>query len=395
MRLRSSAKRIHKPSAFAPAVGVKQGVPSSHSGAVSSSTLNDTMASSPSIGGRAAATSSIKSAIVHLTSGGLAAGLVRASLQPLDTCKTRLQAARLSSTITATATAAATPMRAILLAGGVRGLYRGVVPGVAGIIPAAAVYMLAFQTLRARLGTRFPRRRNDVVVAVSAGIADVAATLVRVPCEVLKQRLQIGLYPNVVSALRSIITTPSAIPRLYVGLSAQLVRDVPHAATEFVVYENLKSLALRRLRRQHQKIERNSSVDYGAAAQHLQHRTQDTKLDRPSALVIGAVAGAFAAIISNPADVVKTRLMTQMQSSNPKSAFSPIITPAPLYRSVRDAFARIAREEGISAFAKGITPRIAAKALQSALFFATYEGLRRAIGGALKVDANSTQKSPH
>lgn len=395
MRLRTPAKRARKPSAFAPAVGVKQGVPSPSSSVVSSPSLNDSMVSSPSAGGHTVAASSVKSAIVHFTSGGLAAGLVRASLQPLDTCKTRLQAARLSSAVSATATVAATSMRGILLAGGVRGLYRGVVPGVAGIVPAAAVYMLAFQALRTQLGSRFPRRRNDVVIAASAGIANVAASLVRVPCEVLKQRLQVGLYPNVASALRSMITTPAAIPRLYAGLSAQLVRDVPLAATEFVVYENLKALALRRLRRQHQKNNDVASGKYDPAAKHHQHPIQVTKLNRPYSLIVGAMAGAVSAIISNPADVVKTRLMTQIQSSNPHAVLSPVLTSASPYSGVRDAFTRIAREEGLSAFAKGIAPRIAAKALQSALFFATYEGLRRIIGGALQIDPTSTSKQVH
>lgn len=36
----------------------------------------------------------LKSAIIHFTSGGPAAIFVRTSLQPLDTCKSRLQAAR-------------------------------------------------------------------------------------------------------------------------------------------------------------------------------------------------------------------------------------------------------------------------------------------------------------
>lgn len=302
----------------------------------------------------------VRSAIVHFASGGLAAGFVRASLQPLDTCKTRLQVAR-------HADRGAVALRRILLpdGSGLRGLYRGVVPGVAGIVPAAAVYMVTFQTLRLRLAARFPRRRNDVVVAAAAALGDVAASLVRVPCEVLKQRLQVGVYTDVRAALSSIGV--SGFRKLYAGLGAQLTRDVPYAAAEFVVYENLKAAALKR----------------AAAAQPF--RDADRELGRRESLLVGAVAGAFAAIISNPADVVKTRLMTQVRPGA-GAMLGAGMARVP-YRGVRDAMVRVAREEGLNAFAKGITPRIATKALQSAMFFAAYEGLRRAFGRALGADA--------
>lgn len=349
------AKRARKPSAFAPAVGVKQ-------------PTNAPAATSPSPSSKSAsAATPIKSALIHFLSGGIAAGLVRASLQPLDTCKTRLQASR----------GVGVPLRKVLFTGGVAGLYKGVVPGVAGIVPAAAVYMLTFQTLKSSLAKRFPRRKNDIVIAASAGLADVAASLVRVPCEVLKQRLQVGVYSNIMDALQT-IARKSQLPRLYSGLSAQLVRDVPYAAAEFVVYENLKSQYMSRKR---------SDKVYGPAARQLQHRLQDQKMSKLDSLGIGAIAGAVAAIVSNPADVVKTRLMTQVKSL-PRTSAQPF-PPSAHYKGVADAFVRIAREEGIQTFAKGIAPRIAAKALQSALFFAAYEGLRRAVSNALKVDPNS------
>lgn len=389
MRLQSSSsttssnKRSRKPSAFAPAVGVKNGGATSlPSGTMESRSSRPPLSTLPSV--KPDSSVAIRSAIVHFLSGGLAAGFVRASLQPLDTCKTRLQAARHIDR----------PLNSIVKlvftnAGGVRGLYRGVIPGVAGIVPAAAVYMVTFQTLKARLAERFPRRQNDVVVAIAAGLGDVAASFVRVPCEVLKQRLQVGVYANVAHALRSVGSAGGGgISRLYAGLNAQLVRDVPYAAAEFVVYENLKTLALKRADRREQRKQGTvtNSTDQASEKDTSGKRFQDRKLGRGGSLVVGAVAGAFAAIISNPADVVKTRLMTQVHRQGGVSV-SAAMAHVP-YRGVRDALTRVAREEGLSAFGKGITPRIAAKALQSALFFAAYEGLRRAIGTAMDIDVS-------
>lgn len=401
MRLQPYAKRARKPSAFAPAVGVQQPGSSSSTGALSSTSAVPSSSSPSSLDTSRASdvmASPFKSALVHLLSGGLAAGLVRASLQPLDTCKTRLQAAHYSSSATVTSS-----LRTVLFAGGVRGLYKGVVPGVAGIVPAAAVYMLTFQMLKGRLGVRFPRRRNDIVVVAAAAVADVAASLVRVPCEVLKQRLQVGLYRHVAHALQAVVASPVVgVPRLYAGLPAQLARDVPYTAAEFLIYENLKAAVFRRRAARHATV----NAGYTTRGRQVEHlRLQETKLNRSTGLAIGAVAGAFAAVISNPADVVKTRLMTQVQIASNTVVSSPVSTSASAitgiaarsmaYRGVRDAFVRIAKEEGVATFAKGIAPRMAAKALQSALFFAAYEGLRWTISGAFQVDHSKVAKPSH
>lgn len=287
-----------------------------------------------------------RSTLVHLLSGGLAAGGVRAALLPLDTVKTRLQAG------------SAAGGRAALFAGGVRGMYRGVVPGLAGIVPAAALYMATFQGAKTAICGRLPRRMRSAGVALAAGVADFAACLVRVPCERLKQRLQIGLYGNVRDALVD-VARRRELSVLYAGLNAQLARDIPYAAVEFVIYERLQG----------QNAGRGAEGDGRRRAQ--------------KSFSVGAVSGAAAAFLSNPLDVVKTRLMTQGGGT------------AVRYRGVVHALRTIAREEGPSAFCKGIAPRIAAKTLQSALFFAAYEGLRERFLRLLKVrETNKARLSP-
>lgn len=327
-------KKRRGPSAFAPAVGVKsnaQNAPSTTTASPPSSLP------APGLTRPSGRNTSLKRALVHFLSGGMSAGLVRASLQPLDTCKTRLQASSVAA-----------PLRTTLLANkGVRGLYRGVVPGVVGIVPAAAVYMLVFQSLKTRLTARFPDRGRNVAIAASAAIGDVVASLVRVPCEVLKQRLQVGVYSDLGGALRGLVASRQ-LGRLYAGLGAQLARDVPYAAVEFVFYENLKN-----------------GVSDG----------KGEKLSRAESFVVGGVSGAAAAIASNPLDVVKTRLMTQTRTGGGVK-----------YKGVGHALVTVAREEGVKTFAKGIAPRIAAKTLQSALFFAAYETIKKHIAQVVGVE---------
>lgn len=58
-------------------------------------------------------------------------------------------------------------------------------------------------------------------------------------------------------------------------------------------------------------------------------------------IVSGALSGGIAAGITSPLDIVKTRL--QVESKFTENA----------YKNAFDAFARIAREEGLRAFVQG------------------------------------------
>lgn len=83
-------------------------------------------------------------------------------------------------------------------------------------------------------------------------------------------------------------------------------------------------------------------------------------------------------------DVVKTRLMTQIAS--------PATGGTLRYRGVAHAAVTIAREEGAGAFARGLVPRVAAKTVQSAVFFSVYELVRQGVAEVLRVDMSGVAK---
>lgn len=346
-----------------------------------------------------ASKSATASPTVYFLAGGAAAGLTRFALAPLDTVKTRLQAHNSARRLSL--------IRIALARRGVAGLYHGVLPSIAGIVPAASVYMLVYQSSKRALlrrGQRGQRRlAHPVAVALSAAMGDVVASLVRVPCETLKQRLQVGVYRSVPHALAE-LRGGRGVRQLYAGLQAQIARDVPFAVVEFAAYESLRK----------------------------RFRASD-------GFLLGGVSGALAAVVSNPFDVVKTRLMTQVPeaaaaaavarrallsgaASAPAGAPAAPVTAAvsgaaaqataataaaaaksaaqrtvragalpnlaslehvaalPMrYRNVLDCFGKIVRYEGPHALFRGLAPRIAAKTLQSALFFAAFEALKRGL----------------
>ncbi len=128
-------------------------------------------------------------------------------------------------------------------------------------------------------------------------MGDLAASIVYVPSEVLKTRLQLqGRYQNpffesgynyrgTLDAARTIVRVEGPVA-LFHGYKATLYRDLPFSALQFMFWEQGQSWA-----RQWKK-----SPDIGL----------------PLDFITGAVAGGLAGAITCPLDVVKTRLQTQV-----------------------------------------------------------------------------------
>lgn len=128
-------------------------------------------------------------------------------------------------------------------------------------------------------------------------LGDLAASVVYVPSEVLKTRLQLqGRYNNpffnsgynyrgTLDAARTIVRL-EGFPALFYGYQATLYRDLPFSALQFMFYEQGQSWARAW----------KDSRDIGWQLE----------------LVTGAAAGGLAGTMTCPLDVVKTRLQTQL-----------------------------------------------------------------------------------
>jgi solute carrier family 25 (mitochondrial aspartate/glutamate transporter), member 12/13 len=81
-------------------------------------------------------------------------------------------------------------------------------------------------------------------------------------------------------------------------------------------------------------------------------------------LASGAIAGMPAAYLVTPADVIKTRLQTQARKGGTT------------YNGMSDAFKKILKEEGPSAFFKGGIARILRSSPQFGVTLASYEILQ-------------------
>ena len=278
----------------------------------------------------------------HVSAGVIAGTVVEATLYPIDTIKTRLQAARGGASVNW------------------RNLYKGIGGNLAGVVPACAVFFAVYEPAKRILLpvdgnklTNFDRTVGaHLIAAASAGLA---ASIVRVPTEVVKSRMQTGQFASARGAVWHIASREGIASGLFAGFGSFLLRDLPFDAIEFASYEQMK-LAW-------------SSVDGGSGNEIKHHESA----------AIGAVAGMLTGAVTTPLDVVKTRLMTQGGKMGEKR----------YYKGVLDCVTRTVAEEGWIALLKGIGPRVTFIGLGGGVFFFVLEGAKKALG----VDKRSATSS--
>jgi solute carrier family 25 S-adenosylmethionine transporter 26 len=124
-----------------------------------------------------------------------------------------------------------------------------------------------------------------VIHMTAASLGEVMACLVRVPTEVVKQRMQAGQYQSLRETVSATMQRDGAVG-FYKGFGTTLLREIPFAFIQFPIYEELK-------------------CSLGLAA--------GREVRAYEAALCGSLAGAVAAAATTPLDVLKTRLMLNTQ----------------------------------------------------------------------------------
>ena len=215
-----------------------------------------------------------------------------------------------------------------------------------GSAPGAALFFVSYESIKIGLrnwrtsggGKNWIRREwsEPLEHMVAASVGEVAACAVRVPTEVVKQRAQAMQAKGSWDALRMILRRRGQIRvggiwmELYRGWGVTVMREVPFTVIQFPLWEGLKEWRRRKTGR-----EGIGAVESG---------------------VFGSVAGAVAAGVTTPLDVLKTRLMLATERVG---AWTML--------------ARILRQSGPSAFFAGMGPRIVWISAGGAIFLGSYQ----------------------
>ncbi|XP_066051730.1 mitochondrial S-adenosylmethionine carrier protein isoform X1 [Chamaea fasciata] len=255
-----------------------------------------------------------------LAAGGVAGVCVDLILFPLDTVKTRLQSPQ-----------------GFRKAGGFRGIYAGVPSTAIGSFPNAAAFFITYENVKSLLPHGSSSYLSPATHMVAASLGEVVACLIRVPSEVVKQRAQVSPSSSTLRILSHTLYQ-EGIQGLYRGYKSTVLREIPFSLVQFPLWESLKDL-------------------WSWKQGHV--------VDSWQSAVCGAFAGGFAAAVTTPLDVAKTRIMLAKAGSSNASG------------NVLAALGGIWRTQGLSGLFAGVVPRMAAISLGGFIFLGTYEKTRQ------------------
>lgn len=263
---------------------------------------------------------------------------------PIDTVKTRLQSTRIVTKMASTPSTTNSVTKAITQGK----LYTGVGVTLAGQVPYGMLTFGIYETVRSKLIERYPDLPNWLNITVAATIGDAVGSLWLTPAEVIKSKTQTGLYNSTLSAMKAISTNSKTGPfAFYQGYPAAIARDIPFRVIQMILFEQTKMFYT--TYRQQSKSNDNE---------------MNIKLSGLETLVLGAVSGSITACLTNPFDVIRTRVMSQ-----------PVGDGA-LYKNAMDCIVKTVSKEGMVAFFKGVGPRAFMVGPSTAIFFLTYEGCK-------------------
>ncbi|KAL2479166.1 Mitochondrial substrate carrier family protein [Forsythia ovata] len=298
--------------------------------------------------------------------GAIAGAFGEGMMHPVDTIKTRIQSQAILSG-RQNQKSISQMVRTVWATDGLAGFYRGVAPGVTGSLATGATYFGVIESTKKWIDESHPSLGGHWAHFIAGAIGDTLGSFIYVPCEVIKQRMQVqgsrkywtslvmkessnvkhdmhlyGYYSGMIQAGCS-IWKEQGLKGLYAGYGSTLARDVPFAGLMVTFYEGFKSM-----------------TRYGKQNwfPNLNFHTNSTI----EGLLLGGVAGGLSAYLTTPLDVVKTRL--QVQGTTVR------------YNGWLDAVHKIWFTEGIRGMFRGSIPRIMWYIPASALTFMAVEFLR-------------------
>ncbi|PRP84759.1 mitochondrial RNA-splicing protein MRS3-like [Planoprotostelium fungivorum] len=255
---------------------------------------------------------------VHMLAGAAAGTAEHCGMFPIDTIKAHGSA---FTSIRETASHIATK-------NGVVGFFRGISALALGAAPAHALHFATYEYCKKKF-------ENYTLGISAAGIcATMISDAVMTPMDAVKQRMQLGVknYKGMLDCMRSVIRA-EGFGSLYAGYTTTLVMNVPYNAVQFTSYEALRSIL---------------------------KKGKEDEFDVVAHCVAGGGAGAIAGAITNPFDVVRTRLQTRGDTGA-------------AYKGMVSTLVQLWKNEGRRGYTRGMLPRITLHSTSAAISWATYE----------------------
>ncbi|KAK9508752.1 hypothetical protein O3M35_006234 [Rhynocoris fuscipes] len=268
--------------------------------------------------------------------GSLSGTFSTVLFQPLDLVKTRLQNAPISNPGASHNAGMFHIMSNILRKEHLTGLWKGMTPSITRTIPGVGLYFSSVHWMTNTFAGGTPNPLEAVLIGIT-GRTFSAVCLI--PITVVKTRFESGEYPyrNISHALRMIYAR-EGIRGLTCGLLPTLARDAPFSGLYLMFYTQLKKV--------------------------LPQEMTKSELAAPIHFSCGVMAGIMASAITQPADVIKTKMQLYPEK----------------YPNIQSVMLHLHTKYGIQGYFKGLVPRMLRRTLMAAMAWTLYEQVTHAMG---------------
>jgi len=243
--------------------------------------------------------------------------------------------------------------------------------------------------------TNVPKRHYGKALFACGALAFAFSSLIIVPGELLKQRLQMGQIGSVRHGLTHIWKT-EGIAGFYIGYSGVCLRDIPYTMLELGIYDNLKMVYSNF--KDHQRprpvfvVSRSSnnngstststscsnsrSADsiHGSADNHISvsptHPPTVTRriVTQQDEIIAGAITGAITGFLTSPLDLIKTKLMVDSSRQ---------------YLGIVDCAKKTIASGGIASLFQGSGARVSWLVPATAIYLPVYDFVKRRLADGL------------
>ncbi|KAF9159782.1 mitochondrial phosphate carrier protein [Actinomortierella ambigua] len=281
--------------------------------------------------------------------GAICCGVTHGALTPVDVVKTRIQ---LEPTVYNKGMIGG--FRQVVKAEGAGALMTGFGPTFAGYFLQGAFkfggYEFWKKTFIDVLGVETATNNRTAIYLASSGIAEFFADVALCPLEATRIRLvsQPTFATGLVSGFARILKEEGVIRGFYSGFGPILFKQIPYTMAKFVVFERVSESILA-------QVGPKENMSSGA----------QTGVNLGS----GLIAGAAAAIVSQPADTLLSKINKASGSG-----------------SVMSRLVGLAKELGPRGLFLGLGPRIVMVGTLTAFQFAIYADIKKALGATNSVE---------
>ncbi|KAI8841762.1 solute carrier family 25 member 44-like protein [Chytridium lagenaria] len=303
---------------------------------------------------------------------------VRATIYPIALVKTRLQVASEQHAFRTFKT-----FKTILRQEGFRALYQGFTVTAIGAIPAQVLYLSSFEASKHYLERLFSSpslststwHPNQIAVLcnfLGGGIASLSSQCVVIPIDVVSQKLMIQNkksvrrdgatpYRNGSDVIVNILKN-EGISGLYRGSLPSILTYVPSSAVWWGTFALTRRIILYSLGAQTPTPPTLTLVTTSSTTQPTSVAAAAATRDLMVSGMSGFMAGAVSAAVTNPMDVIKTRMQTMRREGGKGAVMELVENVGMLWRS-----------EGWKGFTRGMGARILQIAPVSVMTISTYE----------------------